>query len=863
MKYLSFCIVMFIALFTHAQIPNYVPSNGLEGWWPLNDSTDQVKNNDFILNNTSFTTDRFNKSVSACSLNNSYLTLPWASYLDEDNLTISFWVYGGNDSTNGMRCYFKKGNYKDAYNEDYYLGITAKNEFLSGFKGDNSCSPGVGWVRSYSNTGFDNISKWTHILFSHVNGNLLIYRNGILVHSDIINEPHGHCDPENLTFGSEWSYPKAVQYLGGIIDDIGIWNRALTQCEISQLYNSKKYSLYPGSQIVVQKCDFDSLILQGKSGYQNYKWNDGHSGVDNTVYHSGQYLLTMTDSNGCEATDTFQVSLISSIVKPMDTTICPNNLVELSTIGKSENSNCSKPLGTLSNGNMGWWPFCGDAQDYSGLDIHGTLNGSQLVSGRNGNNNEAFYFDGNSYILFNGPFLGGGQVNEFSMNVLFKPESLSGVLWRKEKFWGEVQIYVGPTGRVGMFWANSVSGNKYSHFWSDDGLVDTGQWYDVVFNFKNSTGSIYINGKLVNSSSEWVAQGGGFLSSSIIEGTCDFDENLNSNRMGKSIGVGAGPYYGTIDQFGLWNRSLTPQEIWELYTMNDPQNLSVEWSTGDTSQSITVQPSVETSYWVKTTDGIGTCYDTCTVHVSQPMANLMGDSVSCNGYSDGSAMANPSGGINPYSYKWSTGDTINQIQNLQPGMYSVVILDSIGCADTQSIQIGEPAPIIVEINEPLRTLKDLPIAITSSIAPSGSYQYTWSPNSLFGSQSNSESPSILAKSGSQIILKVVDKNGCEGSDTATLEVLQGAGVIFPNSFSPNDDGMNDFFKPHPYFDLLDLKIYNAWGQCIYQSNGGKDGWDGTFAGEKVPAGAYVYQMQVQLTGTNQIMNQSGSVTLVR
>jgi gliding motility-associated-like protein len=88
---------------------------------------------------------------------------------------------------------------------------------------------------------------------------------------------------------------------------------------------------------------------------------------------------------------------------------------------------------------------------------------------------------------------------------------------------------------------------------------------------------------------------------------------------------------------------------------------------------------------------------------------------------------------------------------------------------------------------------------------------------------------------------VVAKNNC-GSDSISMNITiddNGCRMIFPSAFSPNGDGINDFWKPAGQVISWDeLVIYNRWGEVIYKGNPAL-GWDGKSAyGQEVPDGVY-------------------------
>ncbi|MEM7659975.1 MAG: gliding motility-associated C-terminal domain-containing protein, partial [Bacteroidota bacterium] len=85
----------------------------------------------------------------------------------------------------------------------------------------------------------------------------------------------------------------------------------------------------------------------------------------------------------------------------------------------------------------------------------------------------------------------------------------------------------------------------------------------------------------------------------------------------------------------------------------------------------------------------------------------------------------------------------------------------------------------------------------------------------------------------------------------------------PNAFTPNGDNINDFFRLDGlYIRDFDMKIFNRWGQLIFESDHLDKGWDGTYQGKAVPEGAYV--VIVEATANNgQRFYEKGSITLIR
>ena len=87
-------------------------------------------------------------------------------------------------------------------------------------------------------------------------------------------------------------------------------------------------------------------------------------------------------------------------------------------------------------------------------------------------------------------------------------------------------------------------------------------------------------------------------------------------------------------------------------------------------------------------------------------------------------------------------------------------------------------------------------------------------------------------------------------------------IYVPNSFTPNSDGLNDTFGVSgEAIKTFNMQIYNRWGDLIFESSNASNKWDGTFKGNKVPEGIYVYKISASgLSGKN--IKKDGTVTLI-
>jgi gliding motility-associated-like protein len=107
--------------------------------------------------------------------------------------------------------------------------------------------------------------------------------------------------------------------------------------------------------------------------------------------------------------------------------------------------------------------------------------------------------------------------------------------------------------------------------------------------------------------------------------------------------------------------------------------------------------------------------------------------------------------------------------------------------------------------------------------------------------------------------------GCSDSARKTLTVLDFCLIDVPTAFTPNNDGLNDYFQPHNALkaDNYEFKVYNRWGQLIFQSNNWRDKWDGKINGILQPTAVYVWMLRYYHRDTKQPVFKKGTVTLIR
>jgi gliding motility-associated-like protein len=148
--------------------------------------------------------------------------------------------------------------------------------------------------------------------------------------------------------------------------------------------------------------------------------------------------------------------------------------------------------------------------------------------------------------------------------------------------------------------------------------------------------------------------------------------------------------------------------------------------------------------------------------------------------------------------------------------------------------------------------------------------WRWNYGSLGTSLVKDPSPFLFPTLSREIKypVKLVVSNqslGCSDSVIKLITVLDFCSTDIPNAFTPNNDGLNDNFGPHNALkaDNYQFRIYNRWGQLIFESKDWKRRWDGKFNGRLQGTGVYVWMLTFTHRDTGQKVLKKGTVTLIR
>lgn len=229
-----------------------------------------------------------------------------------------------------------------------------------------------------------------------------------------------------------------------------------------------------------------------------------------------------------------------------------------------------------------------------------------------------------------------------------------------------------------------------------------------------------------------------------------------------------------------------------------------------------------------------------------------------------------------YRYSWSPAAGLSNTSSATPvalpeetTTYQVIGYSEGDCqSDTANIRL------VVNDRPEITLPTDTTIGTGSSVQLPASYSqdaitWNWSPDQYLNC---TDCASPVSTPHRPITYRVVTANqwGCTDSAAIKINLVCKQGKVFiPNTFTPNNDGMNDVFYPRGkgVSEVLYFRIYNRWGQLVYvrthfKLNDKSAGWDGTFNDKLLPPGVFIYQASMRCE-SGDVFKLDGNITLLR
>ena len=608
------------------------------------------------------------------------LTVADAPSLDPTNaLTIEYWVY-------------VRGKMNGIWSQSVFTkdGATSSRQYMLNV-GDSSTTLGAGDFRAHIGVPsglkiLDSLAviqsnTWYHVAETYDGAALKLYVNGSLDSQMAVTGPI-ITTTQPVRIGGD--APAGPYYFNGMVDEISLYNRALSSNEIAAIYNAgtsgKCYT--PVAPTITTQPTNQTVVLGGNATFSvaasgtapvSYQWQFGGTNILNATNVS----LTLTSVQLSQAgnysvTVSNIVGLTNSIAATLTVTV---------------------PVCTPApSGLVSWWQAEGNAHDNIGNN-----NGTQIggIAYTNGEVGQAFVFNhSSSYIpVPASPSLNIGTNAGFTIEGWIKPDATTLgtpgapiIEWDSATqdgldFW----VYMGSL----LGGIRNTNAATTVTLQTASGILSTSSFQHVAFTYDKSSGQavIYLNGVVVATSN---------FGSLTAQTACP----LNIGRRTGQSYWGNATYGGLIDELSLYSRALSSNEVAAIYNAG----------------------------------GAGKCFTpVAPVITTQPtnQAVAVGQTATFSVTASGTA---------PLSYQWSlngtniTGATnptltLNNVQLTQPGSYSVVVTNIVGSTNSASAVLTVVLPLVITQQPQSASVSSYNSAsFTVSAAGTGPLIYQWRKN---------------------------------------------------------------------------------------------------------------------------------------
>jgi gliding motility-associated-like protein len=291
------------------------------------------------------------------------------------------------------------------------------------------------------------------------------------------------------------------------------------------------------------------------------------------------------------------------------------------------------------------------------------------------------------------------------------------------------------------------------------------------------------------------------------------------------------------------------------------------WSNGATTSSVLVSPAASKGYTVTVSNGKCSSKDSVKVIVENvPVPTISPNDSVC----PGNPVLIVAGGGTTYSWKPNPGGLScytcdSTFANIAGKTTYTVTVSNGPCSaiDSVTLSVRKGPSGTAQANTTIAPGQSASISYTPTAAGE---TYMWLPNtnvSCDNCPSTNVSPTVTTEYY-VIVTDTTDKCSIKDSVLITVELPCGK-VFIPDAFSPNGDGQNDVYYikfNESCVATMEFNIYDRWGNKIFTANSVSSGWDGTYKGQPMNSGTYVYYLNLtDKSGNN--YQKKGNITLVR
>ena len=608
--------------------------------------------------------------------------------------------------------------------------------------------------------------------------------------------------------------------------------------------------------------EIDITVTGGTPGY-SYSWSNASNSEDIELLVAGTYQVTVQDALGCIDIDNI---IITEPSAPLSSSKFITNVL------------CNGE----SNGEIDY-TVSGGTIPYTYSWVNSSFSLSDL-------NEDLIGYPADTFVV---TVMDGNGCSLIDTSVIEEPELLEGSFTMTD-----VLCFGDSTGEIDL----EVTGGTipYGYDWSNNAVVQdinqlTAGIYSVIVTDAN--GCVYTNnGTLVEpitplsgyyfmTEPKCPAGNDGEIQYTIEGGTLPYDYFWSNFETNANIyNLNAGLFYLQVtDGNGCRYQDsviVTDPLIIEIQDSithvlcNEGANGSIdisvsggtapydyEWTNSTFVMSIDDEDIfgyVADDYTITVTDDNGCVYIE-TFEITEPSqleSSVQVQNISCAGGNDGAINLTPIGATPDYSFIWSNGSDLEDLENIASGVYTYQIFDVNGCSISDSVEVTEP--FLIEFNPTVT-----PVSCSDQsdgtifLDPTGGYgEYN-----ILWENGSSDNPLENLSSG-YFSVTVTDLVGCERDTTIFVPGSTAGCINITNTITPNDDGINDvwYIENIYLYSNTSVSIYNQWGKRVYEVTGGyNNDWNGTFRGNALPAATYYYVIDLN-NGTETF---TGPITIVR
>jgi hypothetical protein len=319
----------------------------------------------------------------------------------------------------------------------------------------------------------------------------------------------------------------------------------------------------------------------------------------------------------------------------------------------------------------------------------------------------------------------------------------------------------------------------------------------------------------------------------------------------------------------------------DLSAAINPANGSLIWSASpdfssplnSNTQDLSINVFVNgmQTYFAQLTNQGCTVEDSVSVFMVGDQATIQGDFTACYGDTVSLSVLNPN---LTFNYQWQSNAQLLSGQGTSAVEFiitagttvSVSAATPSGCFAQDTVQVSVSALNASTINataSPTIVLEGTSVQLNASPVNAG-YNYNWTPN--FGlSNSSIYNPTAFIETTTTYNVTVSDGD-CVQQDSVTVRVVDficGRPTVYvPNAFTPNLDQANEWLYVRGNFITeLDFKVFDRWGELMFETQDQNIGWNGFFKGKKVDPAVFVYYLRTVCEG-GEIYFEEGNITVL-